>query len=92
MTNNSKRNGPDQPSWRKPIGMLFIIFLILLWCGIAVTFIDKISQLNFWLQLPIYMTLGIAWIFPVKPLLLWMNTGKFRHNADNPANGASDET
>ncbi|QJB68064.1 DUF2842 domain-containing protein [Parasphingorhabdus halotolerans] len=78
MTANSDNKKPDQPSWRKPVGMLFIVFLILLWCGISVTFIDEISQLNFWLQLPIYIILGIAWIFPVKPLLLWMNTGKFR--------------
>jgi len=58
--------------------MILILVLILLWCGIVVSLLDWLSALNFWLQLPIYMFAGIAWIFPVKPLLIWMNTGKFR--------------
>lgn len=71
-------NPPDEPNWRQPFGMILILILILLWCGIVVSLIDWLSELNFWLQLPIYIFAGIAWIFPVKPLLIWMNTGKFR--------------
>ncbi|WP_417621529.1 DUF2842 domain-containing protein [Parasphingorhabdus sp.] len=79
MTTEFDRNPQDRPSWRKPVGMVLILLLILLWCGIAVTLIDQLSGLNFWLQLPAYVILGIAWIFPVKPILRWMNTGSFRH-------------
>ena len=71
-------NPPDRPNWRQPFGMILILILILLWCGIVVSLLDWLSGLNFWLQLPIYIFAGIAWIFPVKPLLIWMNTGKFR--------------
>lgn len=85
-------NTPDQPSWRKPVGMLLILLFILLWTGFSITLIETFGELNFWLLLPIYIFLGIAWIFPVKPLLLWMNTGKFRHQPETSANGASDET
>ncbi|MEO9600567.1 DUF2842 domain-containing protein [Parasphingorhabdus sp.] len=87
-----EKNPKDQPSWRKPIGMIFILFLILLWCGIAVTLIDHLDGLNFWIQLPIYIILGIVWIFPIRPLLTWMNSGSFRHPPENKENGASDET
>jgi len=58
--------------------MILILILILLWCGIVVSLLDWIVELNFLLQLPIYIFAGIAWIFPLKPLLIWMNTGKFR--------------
>ena len=75
---NTPYNPPDAPSWRKPFGMILMLLLILLWCGVVVTMMDWISGLNFWLQLPIYIFAGIIWIFPIKPLLLWMNTGKFR--------------
>ncbi|MEH6756500.1 MAG: DUF2842 domain-containing protein [Parasphingorhabdus sp.] len=71
-------NPPTAPSWRQPFGMILIMALILLWCGIVVSMMDWISNLNFWLQLPIYIFAGIVWIFPIKPLLIWMNTGKFR--------------
>ncbi len=74
----SPHNPPDAPNWRQPFGVILILILILLWCGIVVSLLDWISELDFWLQLPIYIFAGIAWIFPVKPLLIWMNTGKFR--------------
>ena len=79
MTTENDEKSSDSPSWRKPVGMLFTLLLILLWTGLSVTLIEALGDLNFWLLLPIYIFLGIAWIFPIKPLLLWMNTGKFRH-------------
>tara|TARA_R110001606_G_scaffold343258_1_gene491821 strand:- start:2722 stop:2991 length:270 start_codon:yes stop_codon:yes gene_type:complete len=80
MTSDIDKKTQNQPSWRKPVGMILILLLILLWCGIAVTLIDQLSGLNFWLQLPAYVILGIAWIFPIRPLLTWMNTGSLRHS------------
>lgn len=71
-------NPPGTPNWRQPFGVILILALILLWSGIVVSMIDWITELSFWLQLPIYIFAGIVWIFPVKPLLIWMNTGKFR--------------
>ena len=71
-------NPPGPANWRQPVGMILILVLLLLWCGIVVSLIDWISDLSFWLQLPIYIIAGIIWIFPLKPLLIWMNTGKFR--------------
>jgi predicted membrane channel-forming protein YqfA (hemolysin III family) len=71
-------NPPGPANWRQPFGMILIMVLILLWCGIVVSMFDWISELNFWLQLPIFIFAGIIWIFPLKPLLIWMNTGSFR--------------
>lgn len=71
-------NPPDAPNWRAPVGVILMLVFILIWSGIVVSLIDWISGLNFWLQLPIYVIAGIIWIYPIKPLLLWINTGKFR--------------
>ncbi len=79
MTTNNGNKVKHKPSWRKPIGMILILLVILIWTGISVTLVEALGDLNFWLLLPIYAILGIAWIFPIKPLLTWMNTGKFRH-------------
>ncbi len=92
MTSEIDKGPQNQPSWRKPVGMILILLLILLWSGVAVTLIDQLSGLNFWLQLPAYVILGIAWIFPVRPLLTWMNKGSYRQSPQNKGNGASDET
>jgi predicted membrane channel-forming protein YqfA (hemolysin III family) len=71
-------NPPASPNWRAPVGVIVMLIFILIWSGIVVSLMDWISDLNFWLQLPIYIIAGIVWIFPIKPLLLWINTGKFR--------------
>lgn len=91
MTSGFEPQPPAEPSWRKPVGTIIMLIFILLWCGIFVTLFDYMSDWNFWLQLPIYIIVGVAWIYPMKPLLLWMNTGKFGHDPVSD-NGASDET
>ena len=66
------------PSWRKPAGALAIIALILFWTVLVVSFSAEIGRLPVLVQLPIYVVLGIVWILPLKPLLRWMETGKWR--------------
>ncbi|MFN2259223.1 MAG: DUF2842 domain-containing protein [Parasphingopyxis sp.] len=67
-----------EPSWRKPFGILLIIMLIVVWAGIVASASSWISGLHWLLQLPIYLIAGIVWILPLKPLLLWMETGRWR--------------
>ncbi len=78
MTTEPDLPEPDEPNWRMPVGILLILFLILIWSGVVVSLIDQIGMVNFWLQILIYIIAGIAWIFPVRPIMIWMNTGKFR--------------
>ena len=92
MTSEIDEKLKNQPSWRKPAGMILMLLLILLWCGIAVTLIDQLSGLSFWLQLPAYVILGVAWIFPIKPLLTMDEYGVFAPSPRKQGNGASDET
>ncbi len=66
------------PSWRKPAGIFLILALITVWSVIVASASSYIGQLHWLVQLPIYVIAGIIWIFPLKPLLLWMETGKWR--------------
>ena len=66
------------PSWRKPAGVLLILLLIGLWCAIVVSASGIIGGWPWWLQLPFYLVTGIVWIMPMRPLLLWMETGRWR--------------
>ncbi len=66
------------PSWRKPAGALAIIGLILVWVVLVASFSGPIGRLPILVQTLIYLTLGIVWILPLKPLLRWMETGRWR--------------
>ena len=66
------------PSWRKPAGALAIVGLILVWVVLVASFSGQIGRLPILVQTLIYLALGIVWILPLKPLLRWMETGRWR--------------
>ncbi|MET3722118.1 DUF2842 domain-containing protein [Sphingomonas trueperi] len=66
------------PSWRKPAGALAIIGLILVWVVLVASFSGQIGRLPILVQTLVYLALGIVWILPLKPLLRWMETGRWR--------------
>jgi hypothetical protein len=68
----------ETPSWRKPAGALGIVLLILVWVVLVASFSAEIGSLPILVQLLVYVALGVAWIAPLKPLLRWMETGRWR--------------
>ena len=68
-----------QPSWRKPVGMLAIVGLITLWAVMVGSLSGQIGLLPMWVQVPVYIVLGIIWIWvlPLRRLLAWMETGRW---------------
>ncbi|MDX2210446.1 MAG: DUF2842 domain-containing protein [Sphingopyxis sp.] len=71
-------NPPPEPSWRKPAGMALILLLIALWAGLVLAASPLIGTWPIAVQSGVYLIAGIVWIFPLRPLLLWMETGKWR--------------
>ena len=72
-------NAPvERPTLRKPAGIFIILCMIgvLAW-GIG-TFDSVIGNLHVLIQSMIYLIAGVIWIAPLKPLLRWMETGKWR--------------
>lgn len=67
-----------EPSWRKPAGIFLILLLILVWTVIVATASQWIGRLPILLQTLVYIAAGIVWILPLKPLLAWMETGRWR--------------
>jgi len=67
-----------EPSWRQPAGIALILAWIVLWCVLVATAAALVHDLPWPVQLLYYLVAGIAWIFPVKPLVRWMQTGRWR--------------
>ena len=66
-----------EPSWRKPAGIFAILALIAIWSVLVVSLAGGVSRWPILLQGIFYLVAGIAWILPLKPLLRWMETGRF---------------
>ena len=58
--------------------MLAILLIILLWSSIIVSASDFIGAQSIAIQSIIYLVAGIIWIAPMRPLMIWMETGSFR--------------
>jgi len=67
-----------EPSWRKPAGIFAILALITVWAVVVASLSPTVGQWPVLLQAPFYLIAGIVWILPLKPLLRWIETGRFR--------------
>ncbi len=67
-----------EPSWRQPAGILLILLLIAGWAVLVASAAPLIENAPRWLHIVYYLVAGIVWIVPLKPLLRWMETGRWR--------------
>lgn len=68
----------NEPSWRKPAGIFAILALIGVWAALIASLSGEIGSWPVLAQAIFYLIAGVAWILPLKPLLRWMETGKFK--------------
>lgn len=70
----------DGPRWQKPVGMLAILALIAIWCVGVASLSPWIGQWHPLGQLVFYLTTGIVWLWllPMRRLLSWMETGRWK--------------
>jgi len=66
------------PRWRMPVGMAIILLLIIVWAAIIASLSEQIGALPAVLEALVYIVAGLIWIAPLKPLLRWMETGRWR--------------
>ncbi|WP_106639661.1 DUF2842 domain-containing protein [Allosphingosinicella vermicomposti] len=66
------------PSWRKPAGIFMILALIAVWAVIVASVADLLDGMPDVVHIIYYLVAGIIWILPLKPLLLWSETGRWR--------------
>ena len=67
-----------KPTWRQPFGIALILLWIISWCVGVASASTLIATLPWPAHLLYYAIAGIVWILPLKPLLRWMETGKWR--------------
>lgn len=63
---------------RMGLGLAGILALIMVWAVIVASLAGPIGSLPILVQAVIYLAAGIVWIFPLRPLLRWMETGQWR--------------
>ena len=67
----------SEPSWRKPVGVFCILAWITFWIILIASFAGNVGAWPVLLQALFYLVAGLAWIAPLKPLLQWIETGRF---------------
>ena len=66
-----------EPSGRKLAGIALIVALIALWALLVASLSGTVGGWPILLQALFYLVTGIIWIAPLRPLLRWMETGRF---------------
>jgi len=67
-----------EPRWRTGIGMILIVLLICVWTVLAVSAAPLVANAPMSVQFLYYAVAGLAWLLPLKPLIRWMHTGRWR--------------
>ena len=67
-----------EPRWRNPVGIGLMLLLILVWSVLVVSASTLLAGLPWPVHLVYYAVAGIVWILPLKPLIRWMQTGRWR--------------
>lgn len=70
------------PSWRKLLGILIILLLILIWAALVASLAPVVGKWPVFVQGAFYLVMGIVWILPLKPLIRWTETGRWRRSPE----------
>ena len=67
-----------EPTWRIPVGILALFAALMIYGLLVARYIAPL--IDSWpalAQTPIYIVLGVVWLFPLKRFLVWMETGRW---------------
>jgi hypothetical protein len=66
-----------KPTLRKPVGVLGLIAGLVVYAVLVGSLAGPIGRLPVLVQAIVYLILGTIWILPLRPLLIWMETGRW---------------
>lgn len=66
-----------KPTLRKPAGVIGLIVGLLGYAVLIGSLAGPIGRLPVLVQALVYLILGTIWILPLRPLLIWMETGRW---------------
>jgi uncharacterized membrane protein YuzA (DUF378 family) len=66
------------PRIRKAVGALGMLTFVVLYAFVAMALADSrpVSEASTLLRTVIYAVLGLAWVLPMMPLIVWMERGR----------------
>lgn len=71
-------NHEEEPRARPTAGAFMIIGVIIVWAALIAAVSDVVTRWPAFVQLIFYIVAGIVWILPLKPILRWSETGRWR--------------
>ena len=64
-------------SARKLVGAGLILLVIAIWTALVASLARFVGTWPVLVQAPFYLVMGLVWIIPLKPLVRWIETGRF---------------
>jgi uncharacterized protein (DUF983 family) len=77
-------NHQEEPRGRPTAAVFMIMGVIVVWAALVASISDVVSAWPDWVQLLFYIGAGLVWILPLKPILRWSETGRWRGDAQRP--------
>lgn len=77
-------NHEETPRPRPAIAIFMILGVIAVWAALVASVSDTVTRWPALVQLIFYIIAGIIWILPLKPILRWGETGRWRADARKP--------
>mgnify|MGYP002778698006 CR=1 FL=1 len=74
----------EQPRWRPTAGIFMILAIITVWAVLIGSLAGLVSEWPGLVQLLFYLVAGTIWILPLKPILRWSETGRWRSDPPQP--------
>lgn len=68
----------EKPTLRIPLGILALVTALALYALGVLLASPLIERLPVLAQTLVYLVLGVAWLLPLRPFLIWMETGRWR--------------
>ena len=77
-------NHEEEPRSRPTAAVFMILGVILVWAALIASVSDTVTRWPALVQLLFYIVAGVVWILPLKPILRWSETGRWRSDGREP--------
>lgn len=68
-----------EPTWRIPVGILALTVALAVYALLVARYVPGlIGHWSGLAQAPVYLVLGVLWLLPMRPVLKWMETGRWK--------------
>jgi hypothetical protein len=72
------------PRWRPTAGIFMILGIIAIWAVLIASLSETVTAWPRAVQLIFYIIAGVVWVLPLKPILRWSETGRWRGEPRQP--------